>query len=238
MAEYGHLLPHQPDTRMATLDLMFVTASALPPAEGELVAALISEAWDALNAALPVLDAADAAAVAVAESDGGEGDDEAEPPSRCSDAPCPCGGRCGSVCEYEAAVGPQPLQPRRRSFRPRLLPPRRASPEPEPEPEAGPSRLQRKSSMRAASRDLRFWERPKFKAGPSGSQGLDALQAFLEREAAKAGKGKGREEVPRRRSTSSGSWDEAELAARGLVSEAEPEPAPEVEERRRWFRRR
>ncbi|BEJ00425.1 hypothetical protein CcaverHIS631_0502820 [Cutaneotrichosporon cavernicola] len=288
MAEYGHLLPHRPDTRMATLDLMFVAASALPEAEGELVAVLISEAWEALNAALPVLDqdAAEAVEVAAAadesqeeagrESDGEDGDDEGEddPPSRWSDdsserGPCLCCGPCGSVCEYEAAIGPQPL-PRaikRRSFRHQR---REGAPSPQAQPEAGPSRPQRRTGLRAASRDLRFWDRGKgkFKPGPSGSEGIDMLYALLEREAIKAealadpkGKGKARE-VPRvsfadsrrrpeeveeqreedllklrRTSLSSGSWDEAELAARGLT-ELELEPEPEVHERRRWFKRR
>ncbi|BEJ15807.1 hypothetical protein CspHIS471_0504120 [Cutaneotrichosporon sp. HIS471] len=286
MAEYGHLLPHRPDTRMATLDLMFVAASALPEAEGELVAVLISEAWEALNAALPVLDqdAAEAVEVAAAadesqeeagrESDGEDGDDEGEddPPSRWSNdsserGPCPCCGPCGSVCEYEAVIGPQPL-PRaikRRSFRRQRC---EGAPSPQVQPEAGPSRPRRRTGIRAASRDLRFWDRGKgkFKPGPSGSEGIDMLYALLEREAVKAealgdakGKGKARE-VPRvsfadsrrqpeeeeeqreedllrlrRMSLSSGSWDEAELAASGLT---ELEPEPEVHERRRWFKRR
>ncbi|KLT39587.1 hypothetical protein CC85DRAFT_288383 [Cutaneotrichosporon oleaginosum] len=257
MVEYGHLLPHRPDTRMATLDLMFVAASALPEDEGDVVAALISDAWEALNAALHGPEP-------VRGEESEDGDDESEPrPSITSEArsPCPCGGRCGAVCEYEAAVGPQPLRrlAKRRSFRRRQV----LSPLPEIG-EAGPSRP-RKSAMRSASRDLKFWDRSRFKAGPSGSQGLDMLHAFLEREADKAAaeagetrKGKERE-VPRvsfadergseerslsmmSPSASSGSWDEAELIARGLISASDRDMQGESrerrEERRRWFRRR
>ncbi|GMK55892.1 hypothetical protein CspeluHIS016_0209480 [Cutaneotrichosporon spelunceum] len=288
MAEYGHLLPHRPDTRMATLDLMFVAASALPEAEGELVTVLISEAWEALNAILPVLDqeAADAIAVAEAadaiqgqgeeaESSGDDGDHECEDDRERSDnaeaqGPCPCCGPCGSVCEYEAAIAPQPLpQPvKPRSFRRSR---RQRPPSPEEQPEAGPLRP-RRSALRSASLDLWIRDRKKFKSGPSGSEGIDMLYAFLEREAAKAealgnardkgnGKGKAREaqrvlfaderrqpedeeaeQLEERRrarqvSVSSGSWDEAELAARGLT-EPELEREHEAQERRRWFRRR